>query len=208
MWKRAPVKIFDPREGQGYQISVMGEIFSSLAHNVMVIEAQPRFNTLGVSVFGQTLEMCQHRELMTFLLENTSRQGFVTWVPWTPEPIGVRDLLRALPGYDEADGSVMSTFGISRQGLDDVCRIRSEAKYEGEWSIGGAREQLVSPRQIGIKGAMLWNLGHLLRQIDRIGCLFSKEAGQVLLVSQLFDGVDRVYELLNDGSGSDEETAY
>lgn len=195
------LKVYDPRRAENFQVKFGTESFSSLDHGLLAIVSQPQSRLFGlITTFPGTIDIGNYADLMRKCIRATSRHALFTCNPATPD---LRQRLKCFSSYQEHETSVFAYIDLESDDLLKLLQVRSETGDYREWIIGGARDELMAPRRLSFWRSELWGFGHLVRQIEKIGCLFVQEGNSIIIISRLFDGVDEIIELAGQYSRSE-----
>jgi len=176
--KSLPLKFYDPRKGESFELSSEKWTFSSLSSGFLVLDG---YTEVEAERFSAPIKKCVHA---------TSSKAFTVVRPWVPGARKLRGQLSAtLPELVEI-GGVICAFSLPSV-LDEVLAIRKATggSNSGEWIFGGC----VDPHASQLLDIRALPLVSLLRRAEKIGCLISfGEHGQLTFITRLFNGVDAI----------------
>jgi hypothetical protein len=176
--KSLPLKLYDPRKGESFELSFGKWSFSSLSSGFLVLDGH---SEVDAEMFSALISQCVHA---------TSSRAFTVVRPWVP---GARNLLEQLsakfPDMVETEGA-RCVFSAPAAFVE-VLAIRKAVggSNSGEWIFGGC----IDPHASELLDFHALPLVSLLRHSEEIGCLLSfGEHGQLTFITRLFDGVDAI----------------
>lgn len=178
------MQTYDARKGEDFRISAPDGVFSSLEHQLYVIDN------------AYNLNWDRKTDLLKKCVLKTSRLGFFTVEPWKP---GARKLILRLKQefriVSEYEGTLCGYFYITSDAVQKLFIIRktSGEKNSGEWGIGGCIEEFDPPTRRSFIEKRTWGLFHVSGQPRNIGCYLSLgEMRQITFMTKIFDDLDSI----------------
>lgn len=175
--KNEPLKFFDFRVGDGFELCSADWTFSSLKSAHLVLDGVCE---IAADRFLSPIKKCIHA---------TSSSAFLVVKPWQPGGKKLQHALTAkIPGLTEVDGVLFAPVGLCD--LTAVFDIRhiSGGGDSGEWILGGSEQNSITEKIFSCSESPLVSL---LKQSNRIRCLASfSEHRQILFMTKIYPGVD------------------
>ncbi len=180
------IDIFSPLRKEEWKYEAEGFSFSSLDHQILVVD------TVGV-------DWSTYQSVLLSCVEATATLGFFRVTPWFPGRRSLRDALLSLFPNCKADGfSVFGYFGPTSRNLELIFNLWQErgGSAGGEWQIGGCLDEFQEP----IFETAYGGLDYFLRAIHNVGCVLSlEEMQQSTLLTSQFNGLTERLEILIAG---------